>query len=56
MTDSNMSARQRLAGKPLIGFDCRRETAAPGAMVGVVAEVKAPRAMVGQNTEIKPAS
>ena len=41
---SRMTARERLIGKPLIGFDM--QTRPPAAMVGG-AEVKAPPTMVG---------
>jgi hypothetical protein len=42
MKNPKTSARERLAGKPLIGFNTR----AP----------RAPSAMVGQVVEVKPAS
>jgi len=41
MKNPNMSVRQRLAGKPLIGFDTRRDVSrSSGAMVGTAFEIK----------------
>jgi hypothetical protein len=41
MKNPKVSVRQRLAGKPLIGFDSRGEVPrSPRAMVGFVAEIK----------------
>jgi hypothetical protein len=51
MTHAKTATREKLVGKPLIGFDTRPETlAAPRAKVGGT-EIAAPRAKVG-GTEI----
>jgi hypothetical protein len=58
MKTQKTSSRDRLAGKPLIGFKTpvRR---APNAMVGTAVETRVPRApqaMVGVTAEVKPVS